>query len=304
MKRIAVLTLVFGLVILPCFRSAAAPYTPLPFTMTLLNGDVNSDNVVEDQDYSLMGAAWYSTPGSPNWDVRADLNGDGVVEDQDYSIMGMAWYVVGVPPCSGTAVQPGGSYQITGTINLGCWWQGTTQTVQVQAQPQSNQNIYYAMNVNTGQPFTMNVPSGIYTVTAGFTTGSPSPCHWLWGSVSGIDLVPPVQGTSFVAPFTSTAPISVSYNGASDAGSGLKQVELWYKTGSNGIWTDSGLRATGGSGSFSFTPPGNAQGAYYFALAAQDNAGNRSPNPSGNGDCGTVYEACVGSCQFSSMFSP
>jgi len=64
----------------------------------LLNGDVNGDNAVDDQDYSLMGAAWYSVVGDSNYNVNADLNGDGAVEDQDYSIMGLNWYATGDSP--------------------------------------------------------------------------------------------------------------------------------------------------------------------------------------------------------------
>jgi hypothetical protein len=63
--------------------------------VTLLNGDVNGDNAVEDQDYSLMGAAWYTGVGDAKYNVNADLNGDGFVEDQDYSIMGLTWYQTG-----------------------------------------------------------------------------------------------------------------------------------------------------------------------------------------------------------------
>jgi hypothetical protein len=68
---------------------------PLNNQNGLLNGDVNGDNYVEDQDYSLLGVAWYSQYGDDNWDIRADLNGDGYVEDQDYSITGDAWYLSG-----------------------------------------------------------------------------------------------------------------------------------------------------------------------------------------------------------------
>jgi hypothetical protein len=64
-------------------------------TATLLNGDINNDNFVEDQDYSLLGAAWYSQVGDGNYNINADLNGDGFVEDQDYSILGTNWYVEG-----------------------------------------------------------------------------------------------------------------------------------------------------------------------------------------------------------------
>jgi hypothetical protein len=59
---------------------------------SLKNGDINGDNFVEDQDYSLLGVAWYSGFGDANYSSSADLNGDGYVEDQDYSIMGLNWY--------------------------------------------------------------------------------------------------------------------------------------------------------------------------------------------------------------------
>jgi hypothetical protein len=59
------------------------------------NGDTNGDNFVEDQDYSLMGIAWYSGVGDSNYDRNCDLNGDGYVEDQDHSIMGQVWYMGG-----------------------------------------------------------------------------------------------------------------------------------------------------------------------------------------------------------------
>jgi subtilisin family serine protease len=65
--------------------------------VTLLNGDINGDNFVEDQDYSLLGLAWYTAVGDAKYNVNADLNGDGFVEDQDYSIMGLNWYTSGDP---------------------------------------------------------------------------------------------------------------------------------------------------------------------------------------------------------------
>jgi hypothetical protein len=73
------------------------PNTGGSVSFTLINGDVNGDNFVEDQDYSLLGGAWYSAVGDSNYSVNADLNGDGFVEDQDYSIMGLAWYASGDP---------------------------------------------------------------------------------------------------------------------------------------------------------------------------------------------------------------
>ena len=63
-------------------------------------------------------------------------------------------------------------------------------------------------------------------------------------------------------------------------------MELWYKP-NGGVWLDSGLRQTGASGTFSFSPPGS--GTYAFALVAVDGAGNRSAAVTGSGDCATAY---------------
>ena len=103
------------------------------------------------------------------------------------------------------------------------------------------------------------------------------------------DTTPPAPGTASSPQYTSSTPITVSYSGASDYGSGLDRVELWYKKGQTGSWTYSGNYVIhAGSGPFSFTPSGGD--TYYFDLVAQDNAGNRSATPSGNGDTSTIYD--------------
>jgi hypothetical protein len=88
-----------------------SPNTTVNVGFSLPNGDVNGDNFVEDQDYSLLGVSWYSGYGDPNYNVQADLNGDGFVEDQDYSIMGTNWYTGGDTwfPVTG----PGGQMMMT-----------------------------------------------------------------------------------------------------------------------------------------------------------------------------------------------
>jgi hypothetical protein len=64
-------------------------------------------------------------------------------------------------------------------------------------------------------------------------------------------------------------------------------VELWYKKGSGGTWTDSGLTSSSaGSGSFSFTGM-SGDGTYYFDLVAEDTVGRRSADASGSGDTST-----------------
>jgi hypothetical protein len=48
------------------YLSASTPVTIVAnqtssVSLTMLNGDINGDNFVEDQDYSIMGASWYQT---------------------------------------------------------------------------------------------------------------------------------------------------------------------------------------------------------------------------------------------------
>ena len=50
-------------------------------------GDINGDGSVDVYDAILLAAAFYSTPGSSNWNPNADINGDGVVDIYDAIIM-------------------------------------------------------------------------------------------------------------------------------------------------------------------------------------------------------------------------
>jgi len=60
------------------------PWSPSPE----LPGDINGDGVVNFLDAILLGAAFGSTPGSPNWNPNADLNGDLVINFLDAIILG------------------------------------------------------------------------------------------------------------------------------------------------------------------------------------------------------------------------
>jgi len=98
----------------------------------------------------------------------------------------------------------------------------------------------------------------------------------------------PIIGTLTGPESASSAPIELSYSGVSDSDSGLKEVQLWLKKGA-GSWGDTGLRATEESGTFSFNDlSGDAQ--YYFALRAEDNAGNKSAAPAGDGLASTLVD--------------
>ena len=105
-----------------------------------------------------------------------------------------------------------------------------------------------------------------------------------------VDGTPPNPGKASSPAYASSSPIHVTYTGAYDTGgSELQKVELWYKKGSGGTWTDSDKSSTGADGSFDFDLVSDDD-TYYFDLVAWDNAGNQSDDPSAEGDCHTVYD--------------
>jgi len=102
------------------------------------------------------------------------------------------------------------------------------------------------------------------------------------------DTTAPVAGTATVTAMSSTSPVTVNFTGAADADSGLKIVTLWAKKDS-GSWQATTQTSTAAAGAFTFTPSGD--GAYAFALRAEDNAGNLSAAPSGTGDASLIFDA-------------
>lgn len=72
-----ILTLIAGLIISKSFAQ----------TLTLINGDVNGDQVIDDTDLlAVMFAQGQSCSDCPE-----DLNGDGIVDDADLLIVNFAW---------------------------------------------------------------------------------------------------------------------------------------------------------------------------------------------------------------------
>jgi len=51
-------------------------------------GDINADNVVNFKDAILLGAAFTSKPGDPNWNPNTDINNDNTVNFKDAIILG------------------------------------------------------------------------------------------------------------------------------------------------------------------------------------------------------------------------
>jgi hypothetical protein len=64
-------------------------------TLSLVNGDCNSDNVVDLTDYSIIAMAFNSILFGDRWDERADLNQDNVVDLTDYIILATSFNWIG-----------------------------------------------------------------------------------------------------------------------------------------------------------------------------------------------------------------
>jgi hypothetical protein len=85
--------------------------------------------------------------------------------------------------------------------------------------------------------------------------------------------------------------IPVNWTAGDTGSSGVGLTALWYKKGSGGSWTASGLTQSGVSGTFQFTPSGDQ--VYYFATRATDNVGNQEAEPippTGEGDTSTIFD--------------
>ncbi|RLI20700.1 hypothetical protein DRO54_05650, partial [Candidatus Bathyarchaeota archaeon] len=53
-----------------------------------IQGDINADYVVNFKDAILLGAAFGSRPGDPNWNPNADINGDNIINFKDAILLG------------------------------------------------------------------------------------------------------------------------------------------------------------------------------------------------------------------------
>ncbi len=54
----------------------------------VLRADINDDGYCNAKDAIKLGAAFGSTPESPNWNVKADLNEDGIINAKDAVLLG------------------------------------------------------------------------------------------------------------------------------------------------------------------------------------------------------------------------
>ena len=73
--------------------------------VTLLGGDVNGDDHIEQFDAMSVGLAWDATPGDPAWDERCDITTDGLVNILDMVAVQYNWDQTAPGPWGDTAVQ-------------------------------------------------------------------------------------------------------------------------------------------------------------------------------------------------------
>jgi len=73
--------------------------------VTLLGGDVNQDDHIEQFDAMSMGLAWNSTPMDPHWDERADINDDSGVNILDVVAVQFNWDAMAPGPWPGALAQ-------------------------------------------------------------------------------------------------------------------------------------------------------------------------------------------------------
>jgi hypothetical protein len=84
------------------WRSIDLPIGPSSISsVTLLGGDVNQDDYIDDADLNLIGQSWNGTPEDARWNQAADITDDGSVNILDWVAVQFNWAEV-APSGSGT----------------------------------------------------------------------------------------------------------------------------------------------------------------------------------------------------------
>lgn len=58
-------------------------------SLSLINGDADGGNSVNLFDYTILDAAYGTSPGDPGWNIMADLDGSNSVNSYDYTVIDM-----------------------------------------------------------------------------------------------------------------------------------------------------------------------------------------------------------------------
>jgi hypothetical protein len=59
--------------------------------VTLLGGDVNGDDTIDQYDAASISVAWNATSGNANWNARADITDDGHINVLDIIAVQYNW---------------------------------------------------------------------------------------------------------------------------------------------------------------------------------------------------------------------
>jgi hypothetical protein len=74
------------------WRPISVPVGPLTVPdVTLLGGDVDQDDHIDDADANLIGQVWNSTPDDPHWNPAADITDDGAANILDMVAVQFNW---------------------------------------------------------------------------------------------------------------------------------------------------------------------------------------------------------------------
>jgi len=71
--------------------------------VTLLGGDIDGNDIIDDVDANVIGQVWNTTPMDPEWDERANITGDGVINILDIVAVHYNWLQEALGPWAGAA---------------------------------------------------------------------------------------------------------------------------------------------------------------------------------------------------------
>lgn len=211
-----------------------------------------------------------------------DIDGQDRIDSTHVDIGADEMYPVATPTFS----PDGGSFASSQTLTMTCSTSGSAIRYTTDGTTPTKTSTLYTAPISISSTQTVKA-IGLLSLHANSHVKS---------AIYTIDTVAPTAGTASSPATATSSPIQVTYSGAADnqGGSGLKHVELWFRKDTWTSWMNSGIQSTSGSGSLSFSFL-DGTGTYYFGLVAEDNAGNRSTDPTGNGDCNTIYSKTTGS---------
>ena len=66
---------------------------------TLIEGDVNGNDIIDVSDLAIFGARYGFSQGDVDWDPRCDLNNDKTVDVRDLALLGANYAKQGPLPC-------------------------------------------------------------------------------------------------------------------------------------------------------------------------------------------------------------